>query len=91
MMPKLTNQAMLKDAMNNFSISSGASDEYCRGILVGAVSSLIAAGNKFYDVLELCAICMPEDTRRLTEQCVPKTWLVDTYRYFITSHRLRSE
>ena len=85
----LLNQPRLMDAMYNFSPDSGASDDYCKGLIVGAVSALMATGESFDDSLEQCAICMPETSRLMTKDCVPESWVADTYRYFITSHRLR--
>ena len=88
-MKLLKNQVVLKDTMYNFHPTSGASDDYCKGLIVGAVSALMATGKSFDDSLEQCAICMPETSRLMTKDCVPESWVADTYRYFITSHRLR--
>lgn len=73
-MTKITKRNMLKDSMYNLSADSGATDEYARGALVGAVSALMATGMSYHQALEAVVKCFPADYR---EQCIPSHWLSD--------------
>lgn len=73
-MKHLSHPTRLKDAMYNFSPKSGASDEYCKGMLVGAVAALISTGMTWRDALAHCAICMPDDARMQKDTSVPASW-----------------
>ena len=92
---RLENQVHLQNTMYNFSYRSGASDEYCKGMLVGAVSALMATGYTFEQGLELCAICMPSDSRLVadynndTDHSIPELWCKRAYTYFVASHPIR--
>jgi len=56
----LKNPVILKDALHNVCVESGASDDYSRGLVVGVVSALMAASGKSYDEVTLVvANCLP--------------------------------
>lgn len=42
-MKKLQNETILKDAVDNFLTYSGASNEYCKGLLVGLICGIMAS------------------------------------------------
>lgn len=76
MRKKIVNPARLRDAMANYAKNSGASDEYCRGVIVGVVSGLMATGFDFDDALDLArtAISDDESRRDLTPENFPESW-----------------
>lgn len=74
----LTNPVALKDAVHNVSSSSGASEEYARGIVVGAVSALMATGMDWRMAITQIALNWPED-RYVPRNVLPPTW-VDAFR-----------
>lgn len=71
----LVRYTLLRDAITNFWVQSGADDTYCKGLLVGVVSTLMATGMTFEEALHCAAQYWPADTRLLTEANVPESWL----------------
>jgi hypothetical protein len=56
----IKNPTILKDALHNVCVESGASDDYSRGLVVGVVSALMAVtGWSFSDVSLIVANCLP--------------------------------
>ena len=51
---------MLKDALHNLDGASGASDEYCKGLVVGVVATLMAAGMTYPRAIALVIRDMPD-------------------------------
>lgn len=67
---------ILRDALYNFHPTSGASDNYCKGIIVGVVSGVMAGGVEDWDkAIAIVKDCMPIDARKLTEDNTPESWL----------------
>lgn len=69
----------VRDALAHFMPDSGATDEYCRGILVGIVSVAMSGGRPFEHAVRVVAAEMPygASCRVLNELNVPKAWLAD--------------
>ncbi len=69
----------IRNALHNFAIDSGASDEYCKGLLVGVVSGMMGAtGDGFLTfgyVVAFVSKHMPTNARTLTPDNVPESWL----------------
>lgn len=68
----------LKDAMYNFAPDSGASEDYCNGLIVGLVAGMMATGMTWRAALSQCAIAAPKTTR-ISAQSMPETW-IDSFR-----------
>ncbi len=67
---------VLANALYNYSPSSGASDEYCKGLIVGVASALMSVDLYSFDVAMAWIVRhMPDDCRELNESNVPTTWL----------------
>ena len=64
--PALTRrQVMLRDALYNLSPESGASPEYCRGLVVGLVAGMMATtGYEYATVIREVAANLPRDYYR---------------------------
>lgn len=65
-------ETMLKDTLYNMDSHSGASTEYSKGLVVGVVGTLMAAGFKFDDAIDTIAQYMPN--KRTTRLTVPPSW-----------------
>ncbi len=66
-------ETLLKDALYNTHIRSGASVDYGRGIVVGTVAALMATGHfPFMDALDIVSRNLPKDYRI---ECMPESWL----------------
>jgi hypothetical protein len=72
----------LANAMENFSTTSGAGDDYCKGLLVGLVTGLMAGGESFSRSLATLAAVSPPPgrARSYTAACIPGAWLKDWQR-----------
>jgi hypothetical protein len=57
------NQRIMKDALHNLRHDSGASDEYCRGLVVGLLTGLVARGVTYNDAEWEVMNCLPESNR----------------------------
>lgn len=73
---RVKEQVHLKNALHNLASTSGASLEYCQGLTVGVVSSLMAMGFSYKDAIAQVAINMPED-RHNPRYAVPESWQQD--------------
>lgn len=51
----MKNETLIKDALNNLLPNSGASDDYCQGIMVGLMSALMANGKTYKSGIEYLA------------------------------------
>jgi hypothetical protein len=71
---------VLIDCLHNLTQSSGASNEYCKGLLVGLVSGLMADGDSFDYAIRTVAEHMPKSHRALAD-CTPECWVNDLQRY----------
>lgn len=71
----IQNPVTLKDALYNLVPKSGASDEYCKGLIVGIVSSMMACGVSYKDAIAHLAIHLPLDPE--TRIAVPPSWEAD--------------
>jgi hypothetical protein len=64
---------VLKDVLHNLSRSENADDHrYSQGVLVGAVSVLVACGMTFGDACQLCWQAAPKD---IHPERVPESWV----------------
>ena len=69
---RIRNSALLKDALYNLTDHSGASDEYCKGLMVGIVSVIMAIDNVSHkDAMGIITQYLP--TAEHYRQ-VPKYW-----------------
>lgn len=61
MVPNLKFETALRDALHNLDMRSGASDDYCHGLLVGVISGLQAAtGLSYHELLPVVRAGMPK-------------------------------
>ncbi len=74
MVKKLVRHNILQHALTCFWTESETSDSYCKGVLVGVISGLVATGMTFEEALHCIAEYWPADTRPLTEANVPEPW-----------------
>ncbi len=76
--PRVT---VLADTMYNMHQSSGCSDEYRKGLMVGVVGGLMAGhGLTFHQAIAQCAFHMPDAGCRISPASVPEAWFVDIGR-----------
>jgi len=69
---RIRNTALLKDVLYNLTNHSGASDEYCKGLMIGIVSTIMAFENISHkDAMRIVAQYLPtaEHYRK-----IPKFW-----------------
>lgn len=79
-MPKDNDRSVLiKDTLYNFSVRSGASNEYCKGLVVGIVAGYMSHGKSWEDSIIQVAKRLPNATeiRTLNADCLPIGWEVD--------------
>ncbi len=68
---KIKNEVTLKDALFNLTMRSGASDEYCKGLVIGIVSAVLAiSGCSFEAAFTVVTNHLPNEAYRQT----PKSW-----------------
>jgi hypothetical protein len=72
MKAKARSEVMIKDALYNLDARSGASEDYCKGLLVGVVSAWMAAGLSFQDAIDEVARLMPHAPG--TRLACPEPW-----------------
>jgi hypothetical protein len=68
----------LANALGNYAINSGASNDYCKGLIVGLVSAIMAAnGGSFDQALATAMENLPTDgsCRELSPDNMPESWL----------------
>jgi uncharacterized protein YoaH (UPF0181 family) len=80
MASNITHRNILNDAMANFDQTSGASDDYCKGVAVGAVAALMATGMSWNEAFRHVGISLKthssfDMTRTLTTDNMPESWL----------------
>jgi hypothetical protein len=63
-------ETIVKDVLHNLDSKSGASDEYCKGLIVGLVGGLMAADHSFEQSLRMVHRLKPATTRDV----FPETW-----------------
>ena len=69
----MNEQINVRDLLHNLDDESGATDEYCRGILVAVVSTIMAYENcSFESAWDEVLKDIPENNR---SEAIPKTWL----------------
>lgn len=67
----------LRDALANLEIRSGSSYDYDQGVMVGAVSALMAVhGSSFESAFECVKSHMP---RKFDIESIPSAWRDDTW------------
>lgn len=71
---------VLKDCLYNLNQSSGASDEYCKGIVVGIASLLVSQGASLDDAMYTIALHLPKSHRAIAD-VAPESWADDLQRY----------
>jgi hypothetical protein len=71
---KTINGVTLKDALNNFAPRSGASDEYCKGLVVGLAAGLIAGGLTWREATTAIKQNWPRDGREVNDANCPESW-----------------
>lgn len=83
-MMKLASPPVLRDTLGNINPGSGASDDYCRGLIVGVTAGLMAAGEPFEDALTQVAAHSPADfgDRRV----VHKLWGKEFWKAHAAAH-----
>lgn len=86
-MTLLKNQVRLKDTMYNFHPTSGATDEYCHGLIVGVVGALMSTGMSFNDAITHAAINLPDGTRLQAGTSVPDCWAGKLLSEYHSSHK----
>ncbi len=67
----------LKNAIHNVVERSGATTDYCQGLIVGVVSGLMAHGLQFRHALALVAIAWPAAEYNPRLDCLPESWRAD--------------
>lgn len=80
-------KVILKDALYNLHPASGGNTfnpVYGRGLLVGTVSGLMAAGALFPEALRLCCQNLPKGFSR---DCIPMGWEEDVEKYLPDTHK----
>jgi hypothetical protein len=72
-MRKLTDKdnILIRDVLYNLSDTSGANDDYCKGLLVGVVSALMMYYT-FKEALQIVNARIPEHTRK---NLFPESWI----------------
>jgi hypothetical protein len=73
---KIKHSNLLRDSLYNLNPKSGANTEYCKGIVIGTVSALMAMGFDFQDALAQVCNHLPE-YRWEFAQVFPDSWLAD--------------
>lgn len=69
---KLKDSVRLRDALHNLSAGSGSSFDYDQGIMVGAMSALMASTGKDYEEVAACLReCMPT---QFNIESIPEAW-----------------
>ena len=63
-------RVILADALYNLHPQSGASEDYCKGIVLGMVTALMARGDSFNDALANVAMHVPYGVRIIA----PDAW-----------------
>lgn len=71
----MKNTMHTKNTLLNFTPCSGASDEYCSGVFVGIVSTMMDCGKTWADAIKHTAVMLPHDSRELTAKNLPETWV----------------
>jgi len=64
-------EVRIADAMHNCDDKSGATNEYCKGMIMGIVSGLMATGMRFDTALAKVKEYMPEHNRGVL---YPESW-----------------
>lgn len=77
---KISKPVVLKDCLYNLHMSSGASDDYCKGLIVGIAALMVAAGYSLDHALQVIALHMPASHRALAD-CTPESWATDLQHY----------
>lgn len=72
---KTTYNRNVVNVLANFEPNSGASDDYCRGVIVAVFSGIMDSGKSFEATARIVMDMMPLKCRRLTSANVPPTWL----------------
>jgi len=73
----MSNIVILKDALYNVCANSGASIDYGKGVVVGAVSAIMASGSNFKDAIAKIAIAWPNERHNARLDCIPEPWRND--------------
>jgi len=73
-MKRINNTARISDALYNLSPNSGSTAEYNQGIMIGAVSVLLAQGMTFGQAMSYLVPLMPKDARI---DSIPASWRDD--------------
>lgn len=79
----------IKDALHIFHPNSGASDEYCKGLVVGIVAGLMAMGLPWIQAISQVAANLPNPgaTRNLDSHTLPVGWETDILSMYRHQHR----
>ncbi len=88
-MRKIKNLSILRDLLYNLAPDSGASNDYCQGLLVGCVSALVAQGWTLRQAIAVVAIHTPNKAG--TRLNVPESWRQDFMVEYIASHPLKAD
>jgi hypothetical protein len=73
---QLKNPTALKDTLHNLASDSGASTDYCTGIVVGVVGALMATGKSYSDAISIVAANFPAKHYN-PRIAVPESWVPD--------------
>ncbi len=68
-------ETLIKDALNNLLPDSGASDDYCQGIILGLMSAIMAKGMTFDRALNhLAKLARPQVRMSGVPECWKEDW-----------------
>ena len=73
---KIIYPVLLKDTLNNLLPTSGANEDYQKGIVVGVVGALMSTGMSYKEAITQVAIHMPDDGKKPV-LAFPEAWLKD--------------
>lgn len=69
-------ETILKDALYNLTPGSGAKTDYCRGLIIGIVSALMAQGKSHIEAAHIIRDNLPKGYR---VSCIPSTVYLDMF------------
>jgi len=73
-MISLKDATPMRDLMHNLMPDSGASDEYRRGIIVGAATALVATGARLSGALGVLVLCTKVGNLPNLANLAPESW-----------------
>lgn len=74
----MRNPTVLKDALHNLHPESGATNNYCQGLVVGIVAGMMSRGLTFQTAIKRVAENLPDKARPIIW---PPSWKSDVMKY----------